>query len=331
MSISVEHLSKHYRVHEREPGLGGAIRSLFNRQFRLVKAVDDVSFTIEPGEIVGFLGPNGAGKTTTIKVLAGLLWPTSGSATVAGFTPFTGGDAYKRRFSLVMGQKSQLLWDLPAMETFFVNQAIYEVEEQQFKQTVHELTEMLAITHVLNKPVRNLSLGERMKCELVAALLHRPQILFLDEPTIGLDVSSQETVRSFIREYNARHGATVILTSHYMADVTALCKRILIINRGRLLYDGAMEALVERLAPYKVIRLALAAPADTADLAAFGEVQSHEGARAVLHAPRAKASEVSAALLQRFSLLDINIEDPPIEDVLGQAFAEGAAHGAADD
>ncbi len=319
--IHVAHLSKHYQVHEKEPGLLGSLRSFVARRYRTVKAVDDVSFDIEAGEMVGFLGPNGAGKTTTLKVLSGLLYPTSGVATVMGFTPHRREPAYLKQFTLVMGQKQQLLWDLPAIETFLINQAIYEIPQAQYEATVKELDQLLDLGPLLKKQVRKLSLGERMKCELAAALLHRPKVLFLDEPTIGLDVTMQMRIRDFIGEYNRRHGATVILTSHYMADVTALCDRIIVIDKGKVLYDGNFRALIERVAPYKILRLQLERPVRCEQLSPFGAVASCDGLTAVLHVPRDQAAEAAARLLTQIEVDDINFEDPPVEDTIREVFA----------
>jgi ABC-2 type transport system ATP-binding protein len=319
--IEVEHLSKHYQVHEKEPGLKGSLRAFVARKYHAVKAVDDVSFNIARGEMVGFLGPNGAGKTTTLKVLAGLLHPTSGRATVMGHTPHRREAAYLKQFTLVMGQKQQLLWDLPPMETFLVNRAIYEVSQADFDAILKELDELLELGALLKKQVRKLSLGERMKCELTAALLHRPKVLFLDEPTIGLDVTMQARIREFVAEYNRRHGATVLLTSHYMADVTALCERIIVIDKGHLLYDGNFRALTERVAPYKVIRLQFAQTPPLAELAAYGEVAACEGLTAVLHVPRARATEAATQLLSTFHPDDVTFEEPAVEDIIRQVFA----------
>jgi ABC-2 type transport system ATP-binding protein len=319
--IHVAHLSKYYQVHEKEPGLVGSLRSFVARKYRTVKAVDDVSFDIEAGEMVGFLGPNGAGKTTTLKVLSGLLYPTSGVATVMGFTPHKRETAYLKQFTLVMGQKQQLLWDLPAIETFLVNQAIYDIPKAQYQATLKELDDLLGLEPLLKKQVRKLSLGERMKCELAAALLHRPKVLFLDEPTIGLDVTMQVRIRDFIAEYNRRHGATVILTSHYMADVTALCDRIVVIDKGKVLYDGNFRALIEHVAPYKILRLQFEQPMTCEQLAPFGTVESCDGLTAVLHVPRNQAAEVAARLLTQIEVDDINFEDPPVEDIIREVFA----------
>lgn len=319
--IEVEHLSKHYQVHEKEPGLLGSVRAFVARKYRTVRAVDDISFRIHAGEMVGFLGPNGAGKTTTLKVLSGLLYPTSGNAQVLGYTPHKRQTDYLKQFTLVMGQKQQLMWDLPAVETFLVNQAIYEVPREQYNATLKELDDLLELGPIIKKQVRKLSLGERMKCELAAALLHRPRVLFLDEPTIGLDVTMQARIRDFIGQYNKRYGATVILTSHYMADVTALCERIIVIDQGHLFYDGNFRALIERIAPYKIIRLTLTEPVATVVLAQFGEVESNEGLVAELHVPRVQAAEAGARLLAQLKVDDVNFEEPPVEDIIRQVFA----------
>ena len=319
--IEVEHLSKHYQVHEKEPGLMGSLRAFVARKYRTVKAVDDVSFQIGEGEMVGFLGPNGAGKTTTLKVLSGLLYPTSGQARVLGYIPHKRESAYLKQFTLVMGQKQQLMWDLPAIETFLVNQAIYEVPRDQYNSTLKELDDLLELGPIMRKQVRKLSLGERMKCELAAALLHRPRVLFLDEPTIGLDVTMQLRIRDFIGQYNRRYGATVILTSHYMADVTALCERIIVIDKGHLFYDGNFRALIERVAPYKIIRLTLTEPVTSEGLAQFGAVEANEGLTAVLHVPRAQAAESGARLLSQLKVDDVTFEEPPVEDIIRQVFA----------
>src|SRR5882672_8191898 len=270
--IEVESLSKHYRVHERPPGLVGSLKAVFRRRYRTIRAVDAVSFHIAPGEIVGFLGPNGAGKTTTLKMLAGLLHPTAGRVSVAGFTPQRRQREFLTSITLVMGQKQQLIWDLPAADTFLVNQAIYAIADTDFRARLGELTDMLELGPLLNKQVRKLSLGERMKCELAAALLHRPSVLFLDEPTIGLDVAMQLAVRDFIRAYNERTGATTLLTSHYMDDVIALCPRVIVIDKGRLRYDGALATLIHTLRPDKRVVLRYAGPPAREDLERAGTV-----------------------------------------------------------
>lgn len=322
--ILIDHLRKYYQVHQKDPGLMGSLRSFVVRRYTDVKAVDDLSFAIEPGEIVGFLGPNGAGKTTTLKVLSGLLYPTGGDVRVLGFSPQERRADFLKRITLVMGQKQQLNWDLPAVETFLVNQAIYELPDAQYNETLAELSELLDLGPLLKKQVRKLSLGERMKCELAAALLHRPQVLFLDEPTIGLDVTMQTRIRQFIAEYNRRHQATVILTSHYMADVTALCKRVVVINQGKLLYDGDLDALAARLAPHKLVRVEMATPPDGLRFEQYGEVISREGQAVELLVPRAETSQVAARMLAELAIADVTIEDPPIEDVISRVFEQAA-------
>jgi ABC-2 type transport system ATP-binding protein len=326
-AIVAEGLSKAYQVKVRDPGLGGALRALARPRYREVRAVEDVSFRLDPGEIVAFLGPNGAGKTTTLKMLTGLLYPTHGRAEVAGFEPWTGGAPFKQRIALVLGNKQQLLWDLPPEETFQLNQAIYDIPRAAYRERLDELVTLLDLGDIIDKPVRQLSLGERMKCELAASLLHQPEILFLDEPTLGLDVTAQEAIRGFLRTYRDRHGATILLTSHYMADVTALASRVLIINRGRLLYDGALEALVARIARVKRIELVLGDGVTRADLSAFGEVQHFHFPNATLEIPREEATDTSARLLASIPVADLSIQDPPIEEVIRRAFEEAANGG----
>src|SRR3982750_1950655 len=280
--IEVERLRKWYRVHRRAPGLAAALRSLFHRSYEDVKAVEDVSLSISAGERVGFLGPNGAGKTTTLKVLSGLLHPTEGRVTVAGFVPRERARGFLQQITLVMGQKQQLLWDLPPSETFLLNRAIYDIPRPQYEEMVAELTELLGLRGLLDKPTRQLSLGERMKCELAVALLHRPRVLFLDEPTLGLDVSMQATVRAFVRAYNERFSATVLLTSHYMDDVAELCPRVLVIDHGRVIFDGALGELVKRIRPDKRVLLRLSRPVQRRDLEALGTIVEHGEEVAVL-------------------------------------------------
>ncbi len=321
--IEVRHLKKYYEVHHKAPGFWGSLRSLVRRETRTVRAVDDISFTVAPGEIVGFLGPNGAGKTTTLKVLSGLLYPTAGEVRVLGFTPHERQPAFLRQITLVMGQKQQLLWDLPAIETLLINKAIYEIPDDEFRRTLDELTELLELGTLLTKQVRKLSLGERMKCELAAALLHRPKVLFLDEPTIGLDVTMQAKVRQFIAEYNARYGATVLLTSHYMADVAALAKRVIIIDHGHLVYDGDLETLVQQVAPYKVITVTLRQSVSPSVLKPFGHVLAANGVKVSIQVPRGTTSRVAARLLQEFAVDDLTIEEPPLEEIIQHVFTGG--------
>jgi ABC-2 type transport system ATP-binding protein len=319
-AILVRDLEKAFDVPEREPGLVAATKSLVRRRTREVRAVDSISFDIAPGEIVGFLGPNGAGKTTTLKMLSGLLYPTGGEARVLGHVPSKREKAFLRRITLVMGNRNQLQWDLPALDSFELNRAVYRIPREEFTPIRDELIELLDVGDLVRKPVRNLSLGERMKVEIVGALLHRPQILFLDEPTIGLDVTMQKRIRSFVAEYNARYGATVLLTSHYMADVQALCKRVVVIHHGRILYDGALTGLADQFAAYKTIGVAL--ENGHGGLERYGEIIHRDGDWVTLRVPRADTSRVAAQLLADQSVLDLNIEDPPIEDVIELVFAQ---------
>jgi ABC-2 type transport system ATP-binding protein len=319
--IETEGLTKHYRVHERDAGLLAGVRSLFRRRYRTVAAVEDLRFAIGPGERVGFLGPNGAGKTTTLKMLSGLLHPTKGTAKVAGFVPRYRQTEFLKSITLVMGQKQQLMWDLPPVETFALNRAIYEIPKARFEETLAELTRLLELGDLVRKPARQLSLGERMKCELAAALLHRPRVLFLDEPTIGLDVSMQAVTRRFIREYNERFQATVLLTSHYMDDVAALCKRVIVIDHGRLLYDGALEELARRVRPDKRVLLRFAKSVAAGDLSALGQVIQHEDGQAVLQVRPADLQGSVSRILATLPVLDLTIEDPPLEEVMQELFS----------
>ncbi|MDQ3266814.1 MAG: ATP-binding cassette domain-containing protein [Myxococcota bacterium] len=319
--ISVRGLKKHYKVHKRSPGLAAALRSLFKRQYTSVRAVDGISFEIQPGERVGFLGPNGAGKTTTLKVLSGLLHPSEGEVTVGGRTPKKREDAYLKQIMLVMGQKQQLLWDLPPSETFELNRAIYEVSRADFKQTLDELVTLLELGDLIQKPTRQLSLGERMKCELAAALIHRPKFLYLDEPTIGLDVSMQVTIRSFIKTYNQRHGATLMLTSHYMDDVAALCPRVIVIDKGVLTYDGGLDALVQQIRPEKRVVLNLEKEVDRGLLEALGKVVSSDHASAILQVPQREVNAVIARALQTLPVRDLTVENAPLEEVMSELFS----------
>jgi ABC-2 type transport system ATP-binding protein len=323
-AIRIEQLSKTYQVPEREAGLRASVGSFFHRKNRDVNAVQQVSFDIAPGEIVGFLGPNGAGKTTTLKMLAGLLHPTAGRARVLGFTPWERKREYLLSMTLVMGQRSRLSWDIPAADSFLLNQAIYRIPDADYKRTLGELDELLELTPILRKPVRNLSLGERMKCELAAGLLHRPQVLFLDEPTIGLDITAQARIRSFLQEYNHRTGATILLTSHYMADVTALCERIVIIHHGRLKYDGGITDLSRRIAPFKLISVVLGSPCPC-DLSVYGtpvESENSEDGKQFVQVPAGEVAAITARMLADLPIHDLTIEDPPIENVIERAFEE---------
>lgn len=330
-TIKVEQLSKTYKVPEREGGFGAAVRSFFKRKYKDVKAVQEVNFKIEQGEIVGFLGPNGAGKTTTLKMLSGLLHPTEGKAVVLGFTPWELKPDYLRSMTLVMGQRNRLSWDIPAADSYLLAQAIYRLSDDDYKKTYKELDELLELEPLMKKPVRNLSLGERMKVEIAAGLLHRPKVLFLDEPTIGLDISGQVKIREFLREYNKRTGATILLTSHYMADVTALCERIIIIHHGQLKYDGGIANLSRRIAPFKLIGVRLALSEDEGleksngrDLSQYGEpVQNEEDAEKVyIRVKSEDVTKVTSRMLSELPIHDITIADPPIEDVIERAFNE---------
>jgi len=303
--VHVDALEKVFRVPEREAGLRASVGSLFHRRWREVRAVDGVSFDIEPGEVVGFLGPNGAGKTTTLKMLSGLLHPTGGTAQVLGHVPWRRERDYLRRMTLVMGNRNQLQWDLPALDSFDLNRAIYRLPREQFRETRDELVELLDVGDLVRKPVRQLSLGERMKVEVVGSLLHLPQVLFLDEPTIGLDVTMQKRIRGFVAAYNERYGATVLLTSHYMADVEALCKRVIVIHHGQMLFDGRLDALADKFGAYKTIEAVLA----------NGETVS-------MQVPRDETSAATARLLAENEVHDLTVEDPPIEDVIEQVFAQ---------
>jgi ABC-2 type transport system ATP-binding protein len=300
------------------------MKHFFRRKYRTVDAVKPLSFAIEPGEIVGFLGPNGAGKTTTLKMLSGLIHPSVGTVTVADHVPFRRQNAFLRRITLVMGNKQQLVWDLPALESFRINGAIYDLTDAELQSRTAELAEMLTLTDKqLTQPVRKLSLGERMKCELLASLLHHPDVLFLDEPTLGLDVNAQTAVRNFLRGYNQKYNATILLTSHYMADITALCKRVLLIHQGKLFYDGALAGIIDRFAPYREVKLDFTEPVAKESLAAFGEVQSSEGRSASLIIRREALTETTARILSALPVADLTISDPPIENIIGELFTQG--------
>jgi ABC-2 type transport system ATP-binding protein len=290
-----------------------------------VEAVKAVSFAIEAGEIVGFLGPNGAGKTTTLKMLTGLIHPSAGTVRVAGHIPFRRERAFLQTITLVMGQKQQLLWDLPALDSLRINAAIYGLSDRTFRDRVEELATMLDLRAQLSQPVRKLSLGERMKAEMMAALLHRPQVLFLDEPTLGLDVNAQVAVRNFLRDYNQRYHATILLTSHYMADITALCRRVLLIHQGQLIYDGGLEQLLDRFAPYREVKLELASAGDAQQLRAYGELESLEGCRASLIVRRDQLTQTVSHLLANLDIQDLTVTDPPVEEVIGRVFQSGTA------
>lgn len=320
MAISLAHASKVYRVALKRPGLTGAIRGLFRRSYRDVQAVKDISFSIEAGEIVGFLGPNGAGKTTTLKMLSGLLYPSGGELCVLGHVPHRREREFLTQVTLVMGQKQQLSWDLAPMDSFLVNKAIYDIPEHVFSKRLDRLVDMLALTPVLDKPVRQLSLGERMKCELTLALLHEPRVLFLDEPTIGLDLNAQLAVRGFIADYNRLTGATIILTSHYMADVEALARRVIVIDHGQLRFDGSLAVLVEKHGPQKKLRIVLGEEVPTW-VAQLAEYVGQDGREVTFAAERQRITALAARLLAELPVIDISIDDPPMEEVMGKLFA----------
>jgi ABC-2 type transport system ATP-binding protein len=325
--ISVNCLSKHYKVPTREAGLKASAKSLFKRTYNTVKAVDEISFNIEPGEIVGFLGPNGAGKTTTLKMLSGLLYPTAGTPRVLGYEPSRRQADFLQQITLVMGNRNQLAWDLPALDSFELQRAIYGVPRETFEKARNEFIELLEIGELVKKPVRNLSLGERMKMELVCALLHQPKVLFLDEPTIGLDITMQRRIRTFINEYNQRYGATVLLTSHYMADVEALCKRVIVIHNGKLLFDGALDKLVERFSALKTISVTLNSCA--VNMNQYGDVFSQDGLHMKLRVPKSATPQITARILAEQNVEDLSVEDPPIEDVIEKIFDLKSAEGEA--
>jgi ABC-2 type transport system ATP-binding protein len=322
--LVVEGLRKVYRVPVREAGIGAALRSLVRRETKDVVAVDGISFAVTGGEIVGFLGPNGAGKTTTLKMASGLLHPSGGNVRVLGYEPWLRQRLFLQQITLVMGNRNQLEWDIPVHDSYDLLAAVYRVPPAQYRQTLDELVDLLDLAPLLSKPVRNLSLGERMKCEVAGALLHRPKVLFLDEPTIGLDVTMQRRIRSFLKEYNRRTGATVLLTSHYMADVEALCKRVVVIHHGRLLYDGELSGLVEQFSAYKTIAIDLAnGPADipASGLGAYGDVVEQEGGNVKLRVRKSETAAVTSRLLADLPIVDLTVEDPPIDEVIEKVFA----------
>ena len=317
--IYLEDLCKTYRVPERESGMKAALGSLVSRRHREVRAVDRISFSVAPGEIVGFLGPNGAGKTTTLKMLSGLLHPTYGAVRVLNHEPWQREKTFLKNITLVMGQRNQLEWDIPASDSFELNRVIYRIPLKRFRQTLDELADLLELGPLLSKPVRNLSLGERMKCEIAAALLHRPQVLFLDEPTIGLDVTAQRRIRNFISEYNRRHGATVLLTSHYMADVEALCERVIVIHHGHILFDGPLDALVKRFSPHKTIVVDLY-DGQPVNFESYGQVITQVDGRVTMRVPKADTARVTGRLLAELPIADLTVEDPPFETSLSRSF-----------
>jgi ABC-2 type transport system ATP-binding protein len=321
-AIEAKNLSKNYRVYQKREGLWASVRGLFSRQYKTVEAVRGVSFQIETGEMVAFLGPNGAGKTTTLKLLSGLIVPTSGDASVLGYVPWKREHSYRRRFSLVMGQKNQLWWDLPAQESFLLHREIYRIDHEEFRRRKDELTELLEVQKLVSQPVRELSLGERMRMELIAALLHSPEVLLLDEPTIGLDVVSQRKVQEFLKFYQAQQKITVILTSHYMKDVEALCRRAVIINQGEIKHDGPLADIVERFSRNKIVNLQFAGADVPPDLATYGHVFDVQPPRAKIAVPREKIAEVLTSLLARYSIEDVGVQERPLEEVIAEFFTQ---------
>ncbi len=322
--IEIEGLAKSYRIYQKQEGLLAAVRGLFKRTYREVEAVRGIDLTVESGEFVAFLGPNGAGKTTTLKLLSGVISPSGGTARVMGFTPWKRENAYRRRFALVMGQKNQLWWDLPAQESFRLHQQIYCIEPAQFDRRLAELTDLLAVSRLLSQPVRELSLGERMKMELIAALLHSPEVLFLDEPTIGLDVVAQHNIQSFLRYYQQQRKMTVLLTSHYMKDVAALCRRVVIIAGGRIMYDGSLSGIVDRFSRHKIITLVF--PGDTLPqgLSQFGEIVEERAPKVKIKVDRNGIGQALSTILARHTVEDVSVEDPPLEDLIAEMFSLAA-------
>lgn len=321
--IQAQQLGKDFRVADKQPGLRGTLKHLFNRQHRTIRAVDGVTFSIEPGEVVGFLGPNGAGKTTTLKMLSGLIKPSAGGTTVLGQEPFDRKASFLRQITLVMGNKQQLIWDLPTLDSLRINAAIYGIPDTEAKRRTDTLADMLDLGDELTQPVRKLSLGQRMKCELLAALLHHPTLLFLDEPTLGLDVNAQAAVRRFLKAYNKEHGATILLTSHYMADITALCQRVIVVHEGRLLHDGTLQQVIDRFAPFREVRIDLTKPVDASSLATFGEVEAVDGQQATLLVERERLTGVINTLLNDWPVSDLSVTDPSVEEVIRKLFAHG--------
>jgi len=318
--IQVNNLKKYYQVHQKEPGFLGSLKSLFKRKYKTVKAVDGLSFSLQQGELVGFIGPNGAGKTTTLKCLSGLLYPTSGLVEVLGFNPWDKKHDFLKQISLVMGQKNQLWWDLPPIETFILNREIYEIPQEQWQKTLTELVDLLEVGRILKTQVRKLSLGQRMKCELIAALLHSPKVLFLDEPTIGLDVVMQKKLRDFIKVYNQKYKATIILTSHYMGDVKELCRRVIIVDKGAIIFDGDLKEIISRFADHKLMKVVFSQKVELKKLAAIAQIRQFDYPQAVLKVKRAASNAAAAELLKNFPIRDLNIEEPAVEDIIREVF-----------
>ncbi|MDZ7587300.1 MAG: ABC transporter ATP-binding protein [Patescibacteria group bacterium] len=321
-AISVSNLKKYYRVYQKEPGLLGSVKSLINRKYEDVKAVNDISFSINEGELVGFIGPNGAGKTTTLKVLSGLLFPTAGEVKVLDFTPFDRKSVFQKQFSLIMGQKNQLWWDLPALDSFLLNKEIYEIPGPQFESTLEQLVDMLDLGKIFKIQVRKLSLGQRMKCELAAALLHSPKVLFLDEPTIGLDVVMQKKIRDFLKDYNQKFKATIILTSHYMDDVKELCSRVIIIDKGQIFFDGRLDQIIKKYADHKTLEVVFEGPIEKKDFSiiAAAKIKDFHPPRVTFSVKRQLTNQVAASLLTKFHVADLNITESSIEDIIREVF-----------
>jgi ABC-2 type transport system ATP-binding protein len=326
--IEIQGLTKSYRVYQKKEGLYQSLKGLFRREYRTVEAVRGIDLKVDRGEFVAFLGPNGAGKTTTLKLLSGVITPTSGDARVLGFVPWKRDNAYRRRFALVMGQKNQLWWDLPSAESFRLHQQIYRIERREFERTRDELSSMLGVRDLLSQPVRELSLGERMKMELIAALLHSPEVLFLDEPTIGLDVVAQYNVQNFLRHYQKTRQITILLTSHYMKDVAALCQRVVVISLGRIIYDGSLSGIIDRFGGHKVISLQMSDGQPTSVMARYGQILAAEPPRIKLRVERNVVPQVLSAILANHTVEDVSVEDPPLEQVIAEMFTQqwGAGH-----
>ncbi len=318
--ISVRNLSKNFRVSKKEPGLIGTFNHFFSRNTRTIRAVDDISFDIQHGEIVGFIGPNGAGKTTTLKMLCGLIHPSKGLVNVASYIPYQRTSSFLKQITLVMGQKQQLIWDLPPMDSLRVNASVYGLSDTEAKNRIKELSEMLDLGEELYRPVRKLSLGERMKAELMASLLHRPSILFLDEPTLGLDFNAQVRVREFLKSYNKKFQATVLLTSHYMGDINFLCDRTIIIDKGKLFFDGSLKELTSKLSPFRSVRLELTKPYTSEYFSQYGELVEFNPYYVELLIPKTSLTERLSLLLDNLPIKDLEITDPPIENLIAKMF-----------
>ncbi len=322
--IQVSNLSKSFSYYKKDVGLKSSFKNLFHREQLVKNAVQDISFEIEEGEIVGFLGPNGAGKTTTLKMLSGILFPTEGTASVLGYVPWKRKKDFKMRFSIVMGQKTQLWWDLPANESFYLNKFIYEIDDKEYNNTLAELSEILEVKDLLKVQVRRLSLGERMKMELIASLLHKPRLMFLDEPTIGLDILSQKKIRDFLKYYNQQSKTTILLTSHYMNDIESLCKRSIIINQGKIVYDGELSAVNKLFSEKKLIKLQLSNVVDEGSLKKFGSIREYDGLNATIEVNKSELQQFSKLILEEIPILDFNIEDVPVEEGISLLYQKGS-------